>query len=77
MDARLASISLVQTIVVLICITISWWALQSVRFDVFLRDAKGPQAKALQILLSVVIGYQAAQFLSVYFNWSQTFKWFF
>lgn len=72
---RTNAISGVYAIVImLICIGFSWWALQSLRFDVFLRNHKGPQAKLLQILLSLVLGYETARFILDYFHWSTLLK---
>jgi uncharacterized integral membrane protein (TIGR02327 family) len=55
-------------------IAVSWWALQSFRFDMLLKNPKGAQAKALQILLSIALGYQIAQFLIDYSHWSALLK---
>ncbi len=64
----------VNIIISIICIWLAWRALQSFRFDVFLRDPKGPQAKLLMILLSTVIGYLAAKFIIDYLSWSMMIK---
>mgnify|MGYP001385165018 CR=1 FL=1 len=63
--------------VVLVCIALSWWALQSLRIDVFLRHPSGAQAKALQILLAIALGYQVAKFFFDYLNWSLLIRWMF
>ncbi len=66
---------LYHILLVIICIGVSWWTLQVFRFDLFLRNHKGMQAKLLQILLSVMLGYEIARFISDYFEWSQMLKW--
>jgi uncharacterized integral membrane protein (TIGR02327 family) len=66
---------LLYIVIVLICIAISWWALQAFRFDIFLHDPKSKQAKVLQIFISVILGYQAAKFLIDYANWSMLLRW--
>ncbi|GIQ70871.1 DUF1146 domain-containing protein [Xylanibacillus composti] len=65
---------LIQIIFTLVCITASWWALQSVRFDLWLKSVRSPQAIMLQVILSVVLGYQLARFLYDYANWSSMLK---
>lgn len=63
-------------VIMLVCIGLSWWALQSFRIDVFLKNPKGPQAKLLQILLSLALGYETARFILDYFHWSALLKGF-
>lgn len=57
--------------VVVLCIGISWWALQQFRFDLFLKQPRSAPAKLLQVLVSVALGYEIARFLLDYFNWSR------
>jgi len=64
----------VNIIITLLCIWASWWALQSFRFDVFVRDPKGARAKVLLILFSVMLGHAAARFVIDYLEWSLTLK---
>lgn len=66
--------ALFHIIVVLISIVICWWALQSVRFDVFLKNYKEGKAKLLQVILSIVIGYQFGKFIIDYSSWSAGLK---
>ncbi len=66
---------LVHIVVSIICIGISWWALQVFKFDLFVKSPKGPQAKALQIILSIVLGYECASFIMDYAEWSALLKW--
>lgn len=74
LSQSLAISSLGYIVLVLLAIGLSWWALQQFRFDLFLKNPKGPQAKVLQIFLSIVIGYEVAKFLIDYFNWSALLK---
>ncbi|MEI7025697.1 DUF1146 family protein [Paenibacillus sp. y28] len=60
--------------IVLVCIGISWWVLQQVRLDVFLRQPKSPQAKLLQVVLTIALGYQLARFFIDYLNWASLMK---
>lgn len=68
---------LIQIILSLMCISVSWWALRTVRFDLWLKSVRSPQAVMLQMILSVVLGYQLARFLYDYANWSSMLKLFF
>lgn len=63
----------VSIIVSVALIGVSWWALQAFRFDLFLKNPQGPQAKLLQIIMSIFLGYQMASFLMEYFGWSLIF----
>ncbi|MFD2672052.1 DUF1146 family protein [Marinicrinis sediminis] len=69
-----AQVGLLYILVHLVSIVCAWWALLSVRFDVFLRNPKGAQAKMLQVMLAVIIGYQFAQFVLGYADWSSSIK---
>lgn len=57
-------------VVVIFCIGVCWWALQSVRFDVFLKQPDQMRAKILQIVLAIVLGYQLGRFIIEYSIWS-------
>lgn len=63
--------------VTLLSIGLSWWCLQIVNFDVLLKNAKSGQAKVLQIILSVVLGYHLAKFVIDYTYWSSMIKYLF
>ena len=54
-------------------IGLSWWALQAFRFDKVLRHPLSAQAKLLQIILSIVIGYELSRFFMDYLTWSLVF----
>lgn len=61
-----AYIPLLNMVVYLLLIGLSWWGLQEVRFDVFLKRPKGPAAKLLQIFLSIALGYMVGNFFIDY-----------
>ncbi|EJL46561.1 putative membrane protein YwzB [Brevibacillus agri] len=63
-------LSIVMSIVF---IALAWWALQSFRFEKIVKHPQGAQAKLLQILLSIVIGYEVSRFFLDYLGWSMTF----
>ena len=58
--------ALLTILLSLVCIALSWWALQSFRFDLFVRNPDSAQSKLLQILLSVVLGHGVARFFMDY-----------
>jgi uncharacterized integral membrane protein (TIGR02327 family) len=70
----LAMSGLVNIMIVLMAIFFSWWSLQQFRFDLFLKNPKSVPGKMLQVLLSIVLGYEVARFVIDYFNWSQLLK---
>lgn len=74
MESYFAYTSLFGIIISILSIGVSWWALQILRFDLFTYKPKSSQAKALQIILAVVIGYQLAKFLIDYLGWSMNLK---
>ncbi|PTX62530.1 putative integral membrane protein (TIGR02327 family) [Melghirimyces profundicolus] len=63
--------SLINILLSLACIALSWWVLLNLRLDLFLRDPKGVQAKVLYILLSIIFGHNLASFLIDYMGWSR------
>lgn len=67
----LGLVGLINIVMTLAGIGFSWWILMNVRLDVFMRQPKGPQAKALMIVLSIVLGHGLATFVSDYLGWSR------
>jgi uncharacterized integral membrane protein (TIGR02327 family) len=55
-----------QFFVILVSIGLSWWALQAVRWEMFLKSTVTTQAKLLQIILSIIVGYELAHFIMEY-----------
>lgn len=66
--------SLGYIVLTLCAIGVSWWALQQLRLDLFVKNPKSPQVKVLQIFLSIALGYEVSRFLIDYFNWSAMLK---
>lgn len=58
-------------------IGLSWWALQAFHFEKVLRKPNSPQAKLLQIFLSIVMGYELSRFFLDYLGWSLNFGYLF
>ncbi|WP_134683439.1 DUF1146 family protein [Brevibacillus migulae] len=59
---------LITIVVSILCIGLSWWALQAFRFDLFTKKVDSAQSKLLQILLSIFIGHGVAQFFLEYLS---------
>jgi uncharacterized integral membrane protein (TIGR02327 family) len=74
MANQIAFSSLGYIFLVLVCITLSWWALQQFRFDLLLKNPRSAPSKILQIFLSIALGYEVAKFIIDYFNWSSLLK---
>ena len=61
---------LVSMIVSLLCVVLSWWALQNLKLDLVIRYPKSPQGRLLHLLLAIVLGHFVAGFLLDYLGWS-------
>lgn len=55
-------------------IIIAWWGLQALNMGGWLRHPESAQAKTLQILLSIVIGYNVSTFFTDYLSWFTMLK---
>jgi uncharacterized integral membrane protein (TIGR02327 family) len=69
--------ALFNMVLTLVLIAISWWALQCIKLDLFVRDINGTQAKLLQILLSIFLGYTVARFFIDYIQWANWLRYLF
>ena len=68
---------LVSMIVSLLCVVLSWWALQNLKLDLFIRYPKSPQGRLLHLLLAIVLGHFVAGFILDYLNWSGQIRYMF
>lgn len=66
--------AVINIIISIIMIGVSWWALQAFRFDLFVKKIDSAQAKLLQILLAIFIGYEVTRFFMDYLGWSLLLK---
>ncbi|TLS35817.1 DUF1146 family protein [Pseudalkalibacillus caeni] len=69
--------AIVSILIHLVFIFITWWALQTVRIDVFLRKPDSPQAKVFMIFITIAIGSLVGNFFLDYYNWSLRLKYLF
>ncbi|MFC5985524.1 DUF1146 family protein [Marinicrinis lubricantis] len=72
-----AQTGMIYITVNLISIALCWWCLQTFRFDLFVKQPKSGQAKMLQVILAVILGYQLAQFILSYAEWSSSLQFLF
>ncbi|WP_312096473.1 DUF1146 family protein [Niallia sp.] len=63
--------AMLSILVHIIFIALSWWALQSLNFEKFLRKNRVFQARVLYVLLAVIMGSIVSNFLLDYLSWSQ------
>ncbi|MFC4802524.1 DUF1146 family protein [Neobacillus sp. GCM10023253] len=64
-------IALVSILSHLVCIAVSWWALQAIRLDKLLKPNHVFQARLLYILLAIFIGSSVSNFFLDYLQWSR------
>ena len=58
-------------------VLLAWIALQSVRWDLFVKNVKAPSFQLLLVLLSLVLGHGFARFVMDYVHWSSLLRYFF
>ncbi|MGO4889172.1 DUF1146 family protein [Anaerobacillus sp. MEB173] len=69
--------ALIHILVNLMFLAITWWALQTFKFDLFLKEPKGPKAMALTILVTIAIAHLVSSFFLDYLNWSTMLRYLF
>ncbi|MBP1906959.1 putative integral membrane protein (TIGR02327 family) [Paenibacillus turicensis] len=68
---------LTAIIVSLICIGLSWWAMQNVKWELFIRHPQGAQGKLLQLLFAIIIGHFVAAFVIDYLSYTIMLRYMF
>jgi uncharacterized integral membrane protein (TIGR02327 family) len=63
-------LALISIVAQLLFFALTWWALQSVKFEAVFRHAKSLQARILYVLLAIAISYPVTKFFLDYVNWS-------
>ncbi|PWA11874.1 DUF1146 domain-containing protein [Pueribacillus theae] len=69
--------AIVNIIIQLVFIIVTWWALQTFRLDIFLKNPNSPQAKTLLILLTIAIGSLVGNFFINYLEWATRLRYLF
>ncbi|RYL95133.1 DUF1146 domain-containing protein [Sporolactobacillus sp. THM7-4] len=62
--------AMINLFVHLIVLILTWWALLSLKIDVFVRHPRSLRARILYVLLAIAISYPVARFFLDYVNWS-------
>jgi uncharacterized integral membrane protein (TIGR02327 family) len=75
--ATVGTSGMVSMIVSLLCVVLSWWALQNLKLDLVIRYPKSPQGRLLHLLLAIVLGHFVAGFLLDYLSWSGQIRYMF
>ncbi|MED4403895.1 DUF1146 family protein [Metabacillus fastidiosus] len=63
--------ALISMLVSLIFIIVTWWALQSINLEKFIKAGNVIQARVLLILLTIVIASIVSNFFLDYLLWAQ------
>ena len=58
-------------------VVLAWIALQSIRWDVFVKNIKAPSFQLLLVLLALVLGHGFARFVMDYVQWSSLLRYLF
>lgn len=58
--------ALVQVITYLFAIVVAWYALGSVKWDLFLRNYRGTTATMLRLIIAICLGFILGQFMLQY-----------
>ena len=75
--AAVGTNGLLSIIISLLCIGLSWWALQNFKFDLLVRHPKNAAGKMLHLLLAIVLGHFVSAFLIDYLQWTQALRFMF
>ncbi|WP_144560236.1 DUF1146 family protein [Shouchella miscanthi] len=66
MTSDLALEAFIHILLNLLGLVIAWWALQSFRFDLFVKNPKSTQATVLKVLVAITLGHLLARFFIEY-----------
>ncbi|MCF6138883.1 DUF1146 family protein [Pseudalkalibacillus berkeleyi] len=69
--------SLLSIIINLVFLAVSWWAIQGLNFEKFIKSGKVVQARLLMILLTIAIASLVSTFFLNYLSWSLQLKYLF
>lgn len=67
----------VHMMITLSCIALAWWALQNVKFEMFIRHPQSPQGKMVHLILAILAGRTIAQFFVNYWGWAESLRFLF
>lgn len=75
--AAVGANGLLSIFISLLCIGLSFWALQNLKLDLLIRHPKSAAGKLLQLLLAIVLGHFVSAFLLDYIRWTQSLRFMF
>ncbi|WP_165875787.1 DUF1146 family protein [Hazenella coriacea] len=64
--------ALINTCLSLLCMVVCWWVLSGIRIEKIFRTQHTVRARALLIILSIVLGHLLASFFIDYLDWSRS-----
>jgi uncharacterized integral membrane protein (TIGR02327 family) len=62
--------AMISILIHLSFLALTWWALQSLKFEAAFRHPKSLQARIFYVLLAIAISYPVAKFFLDYVVWS-------
>jgi len=74
---QVAWAGLLSMVVSLVGILLAWYALQAIRWDLFVKNVKDRSFQLLLVLLSLTLGHAFARFVMDYLNWSTLLRYLF
>ncbi|MGM7703050.1 DUF1146 family protein [Pseudalkalibacillus sp. Hm43] len=69
--------SLLNIIVNLVFLAVSWWAIQGLHIEKFIKSGKVVQARLLMILLTIALASLVSTFFMNYLSWSLQLQYLF
>ncbi|MCF6410951.1 MULTISPECIES: DUF1146 family protein [Pseudalkalibacillus] len=69
--------ALLNIIVNIVFLAVSWWALQALNFERFIKSGRVVQAQLLMILLTIALASLLTSFFMSYLSWSTQLKYLF
>lgn len=69
--------ALLHILVYLLFLVITWWAMQAIRFDTYIKKGKVIQARVLFVLVTIAVASLVSSFFLTYLNYSTQLKYLF
>jgi uncharacterized integral membrane protein (TIGR02327 family) len=54
----------------LVALILTWWAMQNIKWEVFVRFPKSARTKVLMIFIAIAVSWLVAKFFIDYVTWS-------
>lgn len=69
--------ALLHILVHLLFLVITWWAMQAIKFDSYIKKGKVIQARVLFVLVTIAVASLVSSFFLMYLNYSTQLKYLF